>query len=577
MTRELLRVLLEEGRLNESQVEELLQNLPPTLAELEQLLKDRKWVRESDLLKAKSLILNAPYRELAGIKVSAEVLRLVPEETAVRYRMIPLAKNGSELEVGMVDPGDVQAREALKFVAVKERLTPKIFLIAEHDFNEVLRQYRSLGKEVSQALQELEAELEEEKVKEIAEEGAELPELGAEAPITKVVAVIIRHAVEGQASDIHIEPLEDRTRVRFRVDGVLHSSIYLPQKIHQAIIARIKILSNLKIDETRVPQDGRFETGIKNKKIDFRVSALPTSFGEKIVLRILDPTGGVGQFEDLGLVGRNLEVYKEAIREPYGLVLITGPTGSGKSTTLYTTLSSVNSEELNIITLEDPIEYYIEGVNQSQVRPEIEYTFASGLRSILRQDPDIIMVGEIRDRETAGLATHAALTGHLVFSTLHTNNAIGIIPRLLNMGIENYLLPPTLAAGVAQRLVRRLCPDCKAAEEPPPGVRKIIDEALAGVSPEERKKYGIAEPYQIYKGKGCALCGNKGTKGRVAIYEVFKMTPELEAIVLEDQVSESKLENALAAQGMISMKQDGIMKVLQGLVSMEEVLNSVET
>ena len=294
-----------------------------------------------------------------------------------------------------------------------------------------------------------------------------------------------------------------------------------------------------------------------------------------MVLRILDPTGGVGKFEELGLVGRNLEIYRKAIEQPYGMVLITGPTGSGKSTTLYTTLTTLNSDEVNMTTLEDPIEYYIPGVNQSQIRPDIGFSFATGLRSMLRQEPDVIMVGEIRDKETATLATHAALTGHLVFSTLHTNNAIGIVPRLVNMGIDTYLLPPTLIAGVAQRLVRKLCQECREETELHAAARAIIEETVASMKPEEVAKYAIAPPYKMYKSKGCPACGNKGTKGRIAIFEVFEMTSELEAIVLE-QISETKLAEELSRQGMITMKQDGIMKVLQGLVSFEEVLHTVE-
>ncbi len=576
MKEELLRILLEKNALDADSVEMLLGNLPDSLEDLEKVLLSQKLVSRKDLLEAKGEVIGASYRDLRGVEPSPEVLQLVPESTAARYHMVPLVKEGETVEVGMVDPGNVQAKEALKFVAVRGHFTPKVFLISEEDFKKISRLYRSLGKEVSQALTELESELKEEAAKK-AKKGAgdELDELGADAPITKVVAVVVRHAVEGGASDIHIEPMEEQTRVRFRVDGDLHSSIFLPRKIHSSIVARIKILSNLKIDETRVPQDGRFETVLDGKKIDFRVSTLPTSYGEKVVMRILDPTGAVDNFEELGLMGRNLEVYQRAIEEPYGLVLITGPTGSGKSTTLYTTLNTINTEEMNMTTLEDPVEYYIEGVNQSQIRPEIDFSFASGLRSILRQDPDIIMVGEIRDKETATLATHAALTGHLVFSTLHTNNAIGIVPRLINMGIDPYLLPPTLMAGVAQRLVRRLCQDCKKPVDPPQKVQEIIAEVMQEMKPEEVQKYGIEEPHKIWKSEGCPACGGTGTKGRVAIYEVFEMTPELEEIVLE-RVSDAKLQAALEGQGMITMKQDGIMKVLKGLISLEEVLRVTE-
>ena len=403
-----------------------------------------------------------------------------------------------------------------------------------------------------------------------------MEQIAAEAPITKVVAVILRHAVEGKASDIHIEPLENETRVRFRLDGTLHSSIILPQEVHNAIISRIKILSNLKIDETRVPQDGRFRTKIGSNQIDFRVSTLPTAFGEKIALRILDATVGVGTFADLGLLGRNMEIYEKSIKNPYGIVLITGPTGSGKSTTLYTTLNFLDKEGVNIITLEDPVEYYIQGVNQSQIHPEIGFTFASGLRSILRQDPNIIMVGEIRDKETAGLATHAALTGHLVFSTLHTNDSLGIIPRLADMDIDPFLIPSTLVAGMAQRLVKKMCKECSKPVPLPDKFSKVVDDALKSVPEPEQQKYGLKKPWKIFEAPGCPACGFKGTKGRVGIFEIFEMTSSLEKIILGSTMSEAAIAEEARRQGMITMKQDGIMKAMVGLVSIEEVLRVVE-
>lgn len=570
-----LNALQEAGIIDEARLKELPSEALQNPKALEEELLRRGFTEESVLVEIKSRLLNIPVLNISGREILPQTLLIVPEETARRYRFIPIEKRGEELMVGMVDPEDVDAREALKFVAVQEKFTPVIYLILASDLEAALRQYRTLGKEVGTALEELETEL----AQEAAERGETeetVKEISAEAPITKVVAVIIRHAVEGGASDIHIEPLEDRTRVRFRIDGILHSSIFLPLKTHLAIVARVKILSNLKIDETRIPQDGRFHTNIAGRKIDFRVSSFPTPNGEKVVLRILDPSAGVSTFEELGLIGRNVEVYTRAIQKPFGLILITGPTGSGKSTTLYATLMAVNSEEVNIVTLEDPVEYFIQGISQSQIRPEIGYSFASGLRSILRQDPDIIMVGEIRDKETAGLATHAALTGHIVFSTLHTNDAIGIIPRLVNMGVEPYLIPPTIAVGVAQRLVRRLCQECRKEIEISSSQKKLIDDVLAGVSEKERQAYGLKPPYKLFTSPGCTVCGNKGTKGRIAIYEAFEMTKELEALVLAETLSETKLAEEARRQGMITMKEDGIMKALKGLISFEEVLRAVE-
>lgn len=570
-----LQALEEAGIIDETRLKELPAEVLQNPKTLEEEVLRRRWAEEETLLEVKSRLLSIPILRITGREIPANVLTTIPEETARRYRIIPIERRGGELTMGMVDPEDVEAREALKFAAVQEKFTPVIYLISASDLEQALRQYRTLGKEVGTALEELESELAQEAAERLKPEEP-LGEISAEAPITKVVAIIIRHAVEGGASDIHLEPLEDRTRVRFRIDGILHSSIFLPAKIHPAIVARVKILSNLKIDETRIPQDGRFHTNIGGRKIDFRVSSFPTPNGEKVVLRILDPSAGVSTFEELGLIGRNVGVYTRAIQKPFGLILLTGPTGSGKSTTLYTTLLAVNSEEVNIVTLEDPVEYFIPGISQSQIRPEIDYTFATGLRSILRQDPDIIMVGEIRDKETAGLATHAALTGHIVFSTLHTNDAIGIIPRLVNMGVEPYLIPPTLAAGAAQRLVRRLCQECVKPVEISSSQKKLIDGFLANISEKERQAYGLKPPDKLFVSPGCQACGNKGTKGRIAIYEVFEMTRELEELVLAETLSETKLAEEAHRQGMITMKEDGIMKALKGLVSLEEVLRAVE-
>ncbi len=338
-----------------------------------------------------------------------------------------------------------------------------------------------------------------------SEDGKKREEVLKDAPVTKLVQVIISHAIEGHASDIHIEPMDHDYRVRYRVDGVLHVSLILPKGIGPVVISRIKILANLKIDEKRKPQDGRFRLVSGGKEIDFRVSTLPVIDGEKIVLRILDKEEGVSNIASLGLMGSANENMMLAIKETYGMILLTGPTGSGKSTTLYALLKILNNEERNIITLEDPIEYELEGLNQSQIKPEIGYTFASGLRTILRQDPNIIMVGEIRDAETAELAVHAALTGHLMFSTLHTNTAIGAIPRLIDMGIEPFLLSSSLRLVAAQRLVRKICEECKEEEKVADSVKAQLIEELKDVSEEELKKYGVdlKAEVKLYHGKGC--------------------------------------------------------------------------
>src|SRR3989338_6491896 len=390
-----------------------------------------------------------PLRELNGKKISPEILKYVPQEAADYYRFVPVGIKDSALEIGMVDPENTEARNAVSFIADKLGMPFRIYQISGDDFHAILDDYKNLTSEVSKVLGEFDADLAgDERLtdaisKKLGDENQDIA-LIEDAPVTKIVAVIIRHAIDGNASDIHIEPIGDRVRVRFRVDGALYTSLYLPVSVYDSVVARVKIISSLKIDEKRKPQDGRFSAPLDGRKVDFRISTFPSYYGEKIAIRILDTEKGVKRVDDLGMSVSHLDIIKKILTKPYGLILITGPTGSGKSTTLYAMLNELDREKHNVVSLEDPVEYSVVGVNQSQIRPEIGYTFADGLRSILRQDPDMIMVGEIRDKETAELAIQAALTGHLVFSTLHTNNAMGVIPRLIDMGIDPYLIAPTL-------------------------------------------------------------------------------------------------------------------------------------
>ncbi|MBD3282235.1 MAG: hypothetical protein GF387_01340 [Candidatus Portnoybacteria bacterium] len=543
--------------------------------DIEEILLEKGLVEEEKLFKLKAEILNVPFRDLSDLSPDPNVLKIVPFEAAQHYRFIPLEidKKNGKLEVGMLNPEDIDANEALKFIAHRHNLKPENFLITLSDFKKIIKEYSSFKGEMKEALKELKKELDEPEKGRKKVEKEKIEKIAEEAPISKVVALIIKHAIEEKASDIHIEPGEKSIRVRFRVDGVLHTNLTLPVRIHPAIVSRIKILSRLKIDETRKPQDGRFFTQMEGKKIDFRVSTLPTYAGEKVVMRILDPTVGLKKLDDLGLEGRNLDVLNKSIKKPHGLILVTGPTGSGKTTTLYSILHILNQEGVNIISLEDPIEYFIEGVNQSQVKPEIGYDFANGLRSILRQDPDKIMVGEIRDEETAALAVHAALTGHLVLSTLHTNDALGVIPRLIDMKINPYLLPPTLVLVIAQRLVRRLCTKKKEIK-PTPEIEELVDKELSGMKPSELKKMNIKKPYTLYEPEPSKECP-KGTKGRIGIFEMIEMTPELEQIILSDP-SERKIREEAKRQGMTTMMQDGILKALRGLTGFEEVKKAVE-
>lgn len=570
-------LLLKEKLIDPAALDALKKKAEEKDLALEDYILNKRVVKEGDFYRLKAKSLKIPFRSLAGKTISPVALDLVPAEAARNYKFVPILINREKgiLEVGMLNPENVESREALKFIAHRNKLSPKIYLISRSDFGEILKQYTTLKGEVREALAELEKELKKERVvlKE-AEKVEKIEELAEEAPITKVVATILNHAIEEKASDIHIEPAEERLKVRLRIDGVLHTNLVLPIKIHSAVVSRIKILSNLKIDETRVPQDGRFFTTVANKKIDFRVSTFPTYAGEKVVMRILDPAIGLRKLAELGLEGRNLKVLEEAIQKPYGLILITGPTGSGKTTTLYSILNILNKEDVNIVSLEDPVEYYIEGVNQSQVRPEIGYTFATGLRHVLRQDPDKVMVGEIRDSETAALAIHAALTGHLVLSTLHTNNALGVIPRLIDMGIDPYLIPPTLVLAVAQRLVRKLCPESKELMTLSSKIKTTVDKEIEELKEKNKGPLEIKGSYKFYRPKPSKDCP-QGTEGRIGIFEMLSMTPQLEGIILKEP-SETKIKEEAERQGMRTMLQDGLLKALKGAVGLEEVLKAVK-
>lgn len=529
-------------------------------------------INETDVAEAKSELTGYPTKYLQGAQVAFEVLRDMPEESARYYGMVPVGKSEGMLEIGMLHPDNMEALEALKFISSRISMPVRIFIIIPSDFDAVIEQYKSLSGEVTGALGIFEKEKEIGVEFEAKKEEVQ-PKLTEEAPITKIFSVILRHAVEGRASDVHIEPERDALRIRFRVDGLLHTSLTLPREVHPGLVSRIKVMTNLKIDETRIPQDGRFHAEIMDRPIDFRVSTFPTVFGEKVVIRILDPSGAIQNLESVGLQGSNLAIIQKNLDRPYGLILITGPTGSGKSTTLYAMLQLINKEGVNIVSLEDPVEYYIPGVNQSQVRPEIDYDFASGLRHVVRQDPDIIMVGEIRDKETAQLAIHAALTGHLVLSTLHTNNAVGVIPRLIDMGVDPFLLAPTLILAIAQRLVRKLCDDSRKTVPMEDNIKEAILKEIANMPEILQKETLNSLPREIYKSEVSPVCP-KGTRGRMGIFEVLSMTPELEQIILVG-ASETKLEEEAKRQNMITMKQDGMLKVLQGVIGLEELLEVV--
>ncbi|MDD3607255.1 MAG: GspE/PulE family protein [Candidatus Moranbacteria bacterium] len=517
-----------------------------------------------------------------NIELKEDIIGLIPFESIKKYGFAPFRQDKKNIDLAVVDPEDVNTQNVLSFFSRKIDKKLRIFAIDEDEFKILLGKYKNPEIEIEKALKSLDESAKEEEKKASALKKREKFSIMQEAPVSKMVEVILKNAIDGKASDIHIEPTENKVRVRYRVDGILYNSILLPKKVGPAIVSRIKILSNLKIDEKRKPQDGRFRIEDMGRLIDFRVSTFPISHGEKVVMRILDKSSGLIKLEELGMKRKDFDLVTKTIQEPYGIILVTGPTGSGKSTTLYSILKMINNEGVNIVTLEDPIEYMIEGVSQSQVRPEIDYTFASGLRSILRQDPDIIMVGEIRDTETAELAIHAALTGHLVLSTLHTNTSVGAIPRLLDMGIQPFLLASSLKMVIGQRLVRKICGECKyAREEIPEGVELMIKKELSKVSNEVLEKSQIkrddvvAGNFRIFAGKGCSKCMKTGMKGRLGIFEVLNVDNNISRIINKN-INENEIEKMALKNGFTSMKQDGIIKVLHGLTTIEEVQRVTE-
>ncbi len=501
-----------------------------------------------------------------------ESIQTLSEDIAKQNRMVIFNKDKKTktLHVAMIDTQSVNALNVLRFIAQKDRMNIEIYLTPENVLEKLFELYGSAEDAVDKVVESFAIEDEEDKDDlNIAGDKESLQD----APVAKLVHVIIKHALDGKASDIHIEPIDKTYRVRFRQDGVLHSSLTFPMEVGKAVISRIKILSNLKIDEKRKPQDGRFRINDKGKDIDFRVSSLPVVEGEKIVMRVLEKDRQTFDLKELGMMGTQYDMCMERIMDPFGMILMTGPTGSGKSTTLYAFLKILNGEERNIITLEDPVEYFVPGINQSQVKPEIGYNFASGLRSILRQDPNVIMVGEIRDGETAELGVHAALTGHLVFSTVHTNNAVGALPRLIDLGIEPFLIASAVRVIAAQRLVRKICEHCKEEKAVPDNIIEKIKIELEGVSDSEFRKYGLepGAPFKFHHGKGCKKCGGLGLVGRLALYETIDIDRELQDLITEEDGNMPKVEAMARKKGYITLKQDGILKMLLGMTTLAEL------
>lgn len=521
------------------------------------------------ILKTKGDYLNVPTWSLENKEIPFEVFKNIPEESAIHYKFVPLGIKNNVLQVGITDPDNIEALDALNFIVAKIDMPFKIYLISESDFAKIIKMYKSFSGEIGKAVSEIESEAAVGQNLKLVSEKKEANEqiIKEDAPITKIVTNIINYAVEGNASDIHIEHMGELVRVRFRVDGTLHTNLTLPAKVHKSVVARIKVLSSMKLDERRKPQDGRFSTNINDKKIDFRVSTFPSYYGEKVVIRILDTEKGVWNLNEMGFNDRDIELIRRSIKKPFGLILISGPTGSGKSTTLYSMLNEMDRETKNVLSLEDPVEYNISGVSQSQVRPEIGYTFSNGLRTTLRQDPDVIMVGEIRDKETAQLAVQAALTGHLVLSTIHTNDALGVIPRLIDMEVDPYLIAPTLIIAIAQRLVKKICPG-SGIPIPIDGSLKVMLEEQFKDLPEKYRKL-IPEGKEFLNAQPTDECPS-GTRGRTAVYEILEMNKEIEEVILKNP-SDIEIRKIARAKGMLTMKEDAIIKAFKKIIPFSEI------
>jgi len=557
----LVDVLVSQGDLNASRGEQIKQAEVQTGKPQEQIIRDQNLVSPTALSKAKAALYNVPFVDLAATPVSPDALAMLPQEVAIKFKAFPFGvdRTKKELEVAMADPLDLTA---IEFIEQKTALHVKPHAADPALIDQYIttRYETTLSQEVTAALKEVAPE--EGKIRTL--DVSQRTGLIRQEKVSQVVTSILEFAVRARASDVHIEPQEKSTRVRYRIDGILQEKLTIPKELHESLISRVKILSGIKIDEKRIPQDGRFNFRTQSDEVDLRVSTLPTSWGEKIVMRLLKKTGGVPDLPELGLGGTALKSLQEAILRPHGIIIICGPTGSGKTTTLYSVISRINTSKVNIMTLEDPIEYKIPGVNQVQINPVAGLTFASGLRSFLRQDPNIILVGEIRDHETADLAIQASLTGHLVFSTLHTNDAAGALPRLLDMGAEPFLLSSTMTAVVAQRVLRKIDEVNKEAYDPDPKVLEEMKMVLGPLFPQK-------DQIRLYRGKPTPDNNNSGYRGRVGIFEVMPITPAIAKLILE-RMPASAIENQAKQEGMISLKQDGYLKALQGITSIEEVL-----
>jgi type IV pilus assembly protein PilB len=550
-------ILLAQSVLTKEQVASVKLEVINTGQTAESIIKAHSFASADQIAAARAQQLGVPFIKLTGRTIPSDVLSIIPEPLARRYKIMAFQKTENVLLVAMADPLDMQV---VQFIEGKTGTQVRRYMALQEDLlSAISEQYsQNLSNEVVSALKEVTVDEPEQK-----NSTFDQAEVIREAPVANIVTQLLDYAVKTKASDIHIEPEETQTRVRYRIDGILHEKIILPKKVHDAVLSRIKIMSNLKIDEKRLPQDGRFSFNSAKEEIDMRVSTLPTVYGEKVVLRLLAKSSKPPTLQDLGIRGTALKNIEAQLTRPHGIILVCGPTGSGKTTTLYSVLSKISTTKVNILTIEDPVEYQITGANQVQANPAIGLTFAAALRSFLRQDPNIMLVGEIRDTETADLAIQAALTGHQVFSTLHTNSAAGALPRLLDMGMEPFLLASAINCVEGQRILRKLCENCREAYAPPPEVIQNIKDVLKSYTPQNQ--------IQLYRSKGCEKCGNLGFIGRMGIYEVLVVSEKISKLILQ-RASTQDIENQAVEEGMITLKQDGYLKAIEGITSLEEVL-----
>ena len=567
-------VLVDKGLIDIKVSEEISLKQVKTGESEEEIIRSMRLVTEEQLTEAKSEFIRVPYVDLDSIGFAPEALSMVPESVAEKYKVVPYGLDTKEkvLMVTMVNPLDL---ETIEFLEKKTGLSVKVAMSTEKQIVAFIKEKylreKGITSEVTKALDE--------RKKDEVERStlvAKNKKVSSEAPVAKMVSTILEFAVKSRASDIHIEPQEDNVRIRYRIDGILQEKYLLPRNVHDAVVSRIKILSNMKIDEKRIPQDGRFFFSADDNDVDLRVSTVPTTYGEKVVMRLLKKAQKVPSLPDLGLRGLALKNLMESIERPHGIIIVCGPTGSGKTTTLYSVLDRVSSSKVNVMTIEDPVEYQIKGISQVQVNSQAGLTFANALRAFLRQDPNIMMVGEVRDAETADLAINAALTGHLVFSTLHTNNASGVPPRMIDMGVEPFLLVSSLNCVVGQRVLRRVCKECFKDIPIPPDIEADMKKVLGPIYDmveDKWKKEG--KKMTIKQIQGCEVCGNTGYFGRIAIYEVMPITEKISKLIVS-KASASDIENQAMEEGMLTMKQDGYVKVLEGTTTLEEVKRVAE-